>query len=141
MKLLLCVLLLGLVVLPAEFPTVMAEENLEKRSALALKEADGAITAAKKAYDERSSADFRSRLADVRELVNLSYKSLNDTGKRARKSPKHFKRAELAIRGLVRRLETLASEVSVDDRDPVTATIKALNDVHGNIVHDIMTKK
>ena len=52
MKPLLSYLLLGtMVVFATEFPAVMEEPNLEKRSALALKEADSAITAAYKAYE------------------------------------------------------------------------------------------
>jgi hypothetical protein len=141
MKLLLCALLFGVAICSAEFTAVMAEPNLEKRSALALKEADNSITAAKKAYDEKNPDEFRDRIQDVQELVNLSYKSLQDTGKRARKSPKHFKRAELAIRTMIRRLESLSNEVSVDDRDVVTSAKNALNDVHETVLHDIMTKK
>jgi hypothetical protein len=141
MRLLLFALLFGSAIGSAEFTTVMAEPNLEKRAALALKEADNAITAAKKAYDDKKSDEFRARLEDVQELVNLSYKSLDDTGKRARRSPKHFKRAELGIRALVRRLDSLSNEVSVDDREPVTAARKALNEVHETVLHDIMTKK
>ena len=124
-----------------EFPAVMAEPNLEKRSDLALLEADRAITGAKKAYEERKMQDFKLRVADVEELVQLSYKSLQDTGKRARKNPKYFKRAEMSVRALMRRMDTLAGEVAHQDRDFVTDAHQRLNEVHDNILHDIMTKK
>jgi len=142
MMLWLSVLLFGLGAMAAEeFPAVMAESNLEKRSELALLEADRAVTAAKKAYEEKNMQDFKMRVADVEELVQLSYQSLQDTGKRARKSPKFFKRAELAIRALLRRLDSLANEVSAQDRDIVTAAYKNVNQIHDNVLHDIMTKK
>jgi hypothetical protein len=138
----LCCSLLGLATVAGEeYPAVMAESNLEKRSELALLEADRAVSAAKKAYDEKNTQDFKVRVADVEELVELSYQSLQDTGKRARKSPKFFKRAELAIRALLRRLDSLANEVSAQDRDIVTAAHKNVNQIHDNVLHDIMTKK
>ena len=124
-----------------DYPTVMAEQNLEKRSELALKEADARITAAKLAYDDQKMQEFRSQIAQSQELVELSYKSLVDTGKRARKSPKYFKRAEKNIRALMRRLDSLALEVGLENREVVTAAHKEMNVVHDNIVHDIMTKK
>jgi len=143
MKLLIFFLLCGSLASAAEneFPTVMAEPNLEKRSELALQEADKAIDAAKKAYEEKSLEDFKARVTDVDELVQLSYKSLQDTGKRARRSPKYFKRAETNIRALMRRLDTLAMEVALDDRDFVTAVNRRVGEVHDNVLHDVMTKK
>lgn len=142
MKLLFPVLLVTcLAVAGKEFPAVMAEQNLERRSDLALREADQAVSDAKSAYVEQKEQDFQTRLADVEELVELSYKSLQDTGKRARRSPKFYKRAELSVRALIRRLDSLSGEVSVDDREPVAATRKKLNDLHDQILNDIMTKK
>jgi hypothetical protein len=143
MKLLISVLLCASLASAAEseFPTVMAEENLERRSELALQEADRMITAAKKAYEENVMQDFKARVTDVEELVQLSYKSLQDTGKRARRNPKFFKRAEHNIRALMRRLDSLATEVALDDRDFVTAVHRRVSEIHDNVLHDVMTKK
>jgi hypothetical protein len=142
MKCLISYLLFGIAAATAgDFPTVMAEPNLEKRSELALKEADAAITAAKAAYEGGDIAGFKGKTGDVVDLVQLSYKSLQDTGKRARRSPKHFKRAEHRIRALMRRLDTFAVEVSVDDREPVLSARKELNEVHETVLLDIMSKK
>ena len=125
----------------SEYPAVMAEPNLEKRSALALKQADEMIEAAGKAYDQNNLAEFRTALKATTELVDLSYKSLVDTGKRARKDPKHWKRAELSIRTMMRKLDSLAVAVSVDERDIVTSARNHLSDVHDQVLHDVMTKK
>ena len=124
-----------------EFPTVMAEPNLEKRSELALKEADRMIAAAKKAYGEDKFDDFRARIKDATDLVDLSYNSLVDTGKRGSNKLKYWKRAELAIRALLRRLDSLAAEVSSQERDVVTAAHKQLSEVHDNVLLGVMTKK
>ena len=122
-----------------ENPAVMAESNLEKRSELALQEADTAITAARQAYEAQEREAFRARVSDVEQLAELSYKSLQDTGKRARRSPKYFKRAELKLRGILRRLAGLSAEVSADDRPLVEAARSRINGVHEQLLHDIMT--
>ena len=47
------------VTLCGEFPSVLVERDLEKRSELALKEAAQVIESAKKAYDESNLEGFR----------------------------------------------------------------------------------
>jgi hypothetical protein len=122
---------------------VLAEHDLEKRSDLALQEADEEITEASKAYSPNSGElkEFEKHLAAVGELAQLSLKSLQDSGKRARKKPKYFKRAELKLRSLLRRLDTLEKSVLVDDRPPVTKTKGLLAGVHDQILQDIMSKR
>jgi hypothetical protein len=127
-----------------EIPSaILAEDDLQKRSDLALKEADEQITAASKAYSPNSGdlKEFRTHLATVGELAQFSLKSLQDSGKRARKSPKYFKRAELKLRSLLRRLDTLEKNVLVDDRPPVTKAKGLLTGVHDQILQDIMSKR
>ena len=131
----------GVLAVAAEFPSVMAESNLEKRSELALAEAESAIASAKQAYDQQKTDDFRARVADVEQLAELSYKSLQDTGKRARRSPKYFKRAEMRLRTILRRLAGLSADVSVDDRPLVESARARVNGVHEQLLHDIMTNK
>jgi hypothetical protein len=121
---------------------VLAEHDLQKRSDLALQEADEQISAASKAYSPSGGLkDFEMHLAAVGELAQISLKSLHDSGKRARKQPKYFKRAELKLRTLLRRLDTLEKEVLVDDRPPVARTKNLLTEVHEQILQDIMSKK
>ena len=134
-------LLLLLVPLHAELDAVKAEPNLEKRSALALLNADSQIDAAKKAYEAADRESFTRAIDEVIASVDLSYDSLEDTGKRARRSPKHFKRAELKVRGLIRRLDGIEREVALDDRAPISNALKRLHEVHDKLVVDIMTKK
>jgi hypothetical protein len=123
-------------------PSVMAERDLEKRSELALQMADESITAASKAYASASEMSaFVKYLGTVEELAELSLKSLQDTGKRASKKPKYFKRAELKLRSLMRRMSTLADEVASDDRPRVEAAKKVLSDAHEQLLHEIMSKR
>jgi hypothetical protein len=128
----------------AEIPkSVLAEHDLEKRSELALKEADDQITAASKAYDSASAEqkEFQSHLNTAGELAQLSIKSLQDSGKRASKSPKYFKRAEMKLRSLLRRIDSLEKDVSVDDRPPVEKVKILVSEAHEQVLHDIMSKR
>jgi hypothetical protein len=70
-------------------PSVMAEQDLEKRSELALQMADESITAAAKAYASASDMSaFVKYLGTVEELAELSLKSLQDTGKASEQEAK-----------------------------------------------------
>ncbi len=123
-------------------PAVMAEADLEKRSELALKAADDSLTAAAKAYKEAGEITaFRQHVADVQELTALCMKSLQESGKRASKRPKYFKRAELRLRGLLRRMTSLAHDVSAEDRPLVESAQKSMSDIHDQLLHEIMSKK
>jgi len=122
--------------------SVLAERDLGKRSELALKEADEQISAAAKAYTGTDEVkDFRSHLDAVGELTELSLKSLRDSGKRASKQPKYFKSAEMKLRSLLRRLDTLERDVSGEDRPPVEKVKNLVSETREQILHDIMSKR
>lgn len=127
--------------LEADLVGVMAEPNLERRSQLALQHAEEEIAAAKKAYDAGNNDDFGRLVAEIGQLVDLSYDSLEETGKRARRQPKWFKRAEQKLLAVMRKIVSLERDVSIDDRDEVKALRKRVSDVHDRFLNDIMTKK
>jgi len=94
-------LAMGLALAAAQPPgikEVLAEPNLEKRSKLALDNADAAYQAARTAYDAGDTAKSTAELDEVKESVEVAYASLEGTGKDPRKSPKWFKKAEMETR-------------------------------------------
>ena len=127
--------------LQADLAAVKAEENLERRSQLALEHAEEEIAAAKKAYEAGNLDEFKRLVGEIGELAELSYDSLEDTGKRARRAPKWFKRAEQKLLGVMRRIDSLEKDVSLEDRDLVKVMRKRVSDVHDKLLNDIMTKK
>jgi hypothetical protein len=126
---------------PADIASVRAEPNLERRSQLAIDGAESSLAAAKQSYDEGRMDSFRQKVQEVGELAELSYTSLEKTGKRARRSPKWFKRAEQRLLVLIRKVDSLEKDVSIEDRDLVSAVKKRVSEVHDSLLHDIMTKK
>jgi len=125
----------------ADLAEVMKEPNLEKRSEKALDNASTAIDEARKSYKATDLAAFGSRIKEVEESAELSYQSLQETGKAARRNPKFFKRAEMKMHALAKRLEVLAAEVNFEDRGAVETAQKKLSDLEDKIVLEIMTKK
>jgi hypothetical protein len=135
------IVLIAVMGLKADWAKVMAEPNLERRSELALRVANQEIETARTAYSDDKMDEFRRLVGEVGKLVELSYKSLQDTGKRARRSPKWFKRAELSLRSLLRRVDGLEKDVSAEDREIVAEMHRRVETVHQQLLHDIMTKK
>jgi hypothetical protein len=125
----------------ADLAAVRNEPNLERRSDLALEQANLLIDEIRAAYKEAKLDDYKARLRDLVAAVELSHESLRATGKSARKSPKYFKRAELKTRALLKRIDTLEKDVSFDDREPVVEAKKRIEAINDDLVVQIMTRK
>lgn len=100
----------------ADLESVKAEPNLEKRSEKALVFAGEILTAMRAELDRNDVEKIKDQLKEFQGAVDLSVDSLEATGKNARRNPKYFKRAELRLRDLLRRLETFKRDMSFDDR-------------------------
>lgn len=127
--------------LALDLNSVRQEPNLERRSDLALDHANEALDAARDAFQANDTAKMQAALDEVTESVNLSYQSLEDTGKDARRNPKFFKRAELKTRELLRRLDGFRIAVDIDSRASVDRVRDRVNEVHDNLLKSIMSKK
>ena len=124
----------------ADIAAVQAEPDPGKRSEFALANADRAVDAARKAYSSADVKAERSALDEIRESVELSYNSLHQTNQAPRGS-KYYKRAEQKVQALVRRLNTLRDDVDVEDRGAVEALMKRLEEIHDQLLVEIMSKK
>lgn len=118
-----------------------AEQNLEKRSKLALDNAAQALAGARLAYAKGESANVPELLQEVQHSVELAYTSLKNTGKDPRKSPKYFKKAEIMTRELMRNLNNFRDEMSVADRPLLDKLRDQVQDVHENLLLGIMEGK
>ena len=124
----------------ADLETIKTEGNLEKRADKAMKNAAATLDAARKAYKTGDSAQLHASLQEVQDSVDLAYTSLKDTGKDPRKHSKHFKRAEIRARELLRRLETFRNEMSYTDREEIEGVIKRVQQVRNDLLLGIMGK-
>jgi hypothetical protein len=125
----------------ADLEAVKLEPNLEKRSDLAMANAGRALDEAREAYRNGENAKMQSALEEIRSSVELAQSSLQETGKHARRSPKHFKRVEMSTRSLLRRLQSFESDVSVEERPAITKLRSDLELIRDQLVLGIMSKK
>ena len=134
-------LLAGMLLAGADLGTIKNEPNLEKRADLAADNAYDAVDRARTAYLAGKDEQYKSALVEVRESADLCYHSLEESGKSARRSPKHFKRAEAKFGAISKRLDALAQEVSFDYRAAVQDLKKHVNDLQDKVVEEIMSKQ
>lgn len=135
---LLCAALAVPAALRGDLSRAMEEKNLEKRSKLALENADSVLKQAREAYGQGDMKQVEALLAEVRDSVALAMKSLEDTGKDPRKNSKWFKRAEIQTRDLLRKLDAFEQEMSVMDRAMLADAKGTVQKVHEELLLGVM---
>lgn len=124
-----------------DLASVKAESNPEHRSDKALEFANQEIDAARDAYSAGDVQKAVTAVKGIGEAVDVSYNALNTGVKNPRRHPKYWKRAEEGVRELLRRLDGLSSDFSVEDRPAVTQVQQHLQDIHDELIAGIMGKK
>ena len=124
----------------ADLSDVKTEPNLERRSDLALQNANRAIDDARAAYQAGDLSKTDAQLMEVRESVDVTLDALENSGKKPRNS-KYYKQAEIKLRQLLRRLSGFRDEMSVDDRKPLEDAVTRVQEVHDRVLAAIMSKK
>lgn len=125
----------------ADWASVKAEPNLEKRSEMAAAYADQALLDAKAAWRQGEMAVFTAKLNELREAGDLCLTSLQDTGRPPHKMLKWYKSAELKTRELSRRLESFAQEVGLEDRPAVQKVFERVQTVHEELLLGVLSRK
>ncbi len=123
----------------ADIGAVKSEPDLEKRSELALTNAERTFDDARQAYKDGDDKRLGAALSEIAESVDISYDALNHASAPPRRS-KYYKRAELRVRTLIRRLSTFRDDVGYETRPEVEVVVRKLSDVHDQLISDIMSK-
>ncbi len=121
--------------------SIAAEPDLERRSRLAVEFAQGQVDVALFAYQAADAEAARAALAKIPEAVDISQAALSQTGKHARKKPKHFKRAEIETRKLLEDLKDAQRQLNFDERPDLDPIIKHVDAVNRQLLLAIMQKK
>jgi len=119
---------------------VKAEPDLDKRSDLALVNADHEIDEARKAYNDGDRKAEDAALKEINESVAICYDSLQHNHEAPRKS-KYYKRAEQRLQALIRRLSGFRDDIGFESRQSVEQVIDKISDIHDQLITDIMSKK
>ena len=124
----------------ADLANVKAEPDLNRRSELALVNADQKLDEARQAYMAGNDHAEEADIQEVEESVTLCYATLEQTHSAPRKS-KYYKHAELRVSALMRRLTGFRDEVGFDFRPKIEAVLNKLSDIHDQLISDIMSRK
>ena len=120
---------------------VRSEANPERRAELALDNANTAIDHAR-AYAKLGEYDkLHAAGIEVQQSVELCQESLEAAGKDPRKNVRQFKKVEMRIHHLNRRLKGFADEVSIEDKPAVEKAANRLDEINDEIVGDMFGKK
>lgn len=125
----------------ADLKQAKAEPNLEKRSKLALDNAETCFQAMRAAYEKNDNSHVAAAVSELRESVEVAYTSLTETGKDPRKSPKWFKRAEIQTRDLLRRLDAFQRDMQFEDRAMLDDLKARTQQVHDDLLMGLMEGK
>lgn len=120
---------------------VRAEPNLEKRSVLAMDNAVAALREARAAYNAGDLAKVGAKAKEIEESVDLANAALEKTGKDPRRSPKWFKHAEIQSNELLRSIEGLEHDMSLEDRPILEKTKERVQQVHDILLAGLMGGK
>ncbi len=132
------VLCLGAVDLEA----VKKEPDALKRSDKALDAATEALKEARALPTEGGSIDDLQKDMDTMiEAVELSLKSLRDTGKSPNKLTRYYKRGELKTREMQKQMENLIQALAFDNRPPAEKAQARLTVLHDEFLFGVMSGK
>ena len=123
-----------------DLESIRSVPDLEKRSQFALEFARRSVDPMVKAYLEGDSERGESLLDQIQQAVELSLESLKATGKVPRKKPKHFKRAEIETRNLLRDLDGARAELGYDQREYLDSVHDRVSAINSELLLGIMTK-
>lgn len=125
----------------ASLEQVRAEPNLERRSVLAMDNAMAALKEARAAYNAGDTGKAAEKAKEIQESVDVAYAALEKTGKDPRRSPKWFKHAEIQSNELLRSIEALEHDMSLDDRAILEKTKERVQQVHDDLLAGLMGGK
>lgn len=125
----------------ADLASVKDEQKLDLRVDKALDHAIKMVDTARQSYNDGASAGMSPALKELWEAVDLARTTLKQMGKHPSKNTRNYKRAELKTRDLLRKLDSLRHDVSVDDRQEMNKLLKRLQDVHEELLLGVMSKR
>jgi hypothetical protein len=134
-------MLLSCAPLLADLAQVRAEPNLEKRSKVALENAERSLKASRQTYEAGDLKLTAELLEELQQSVDLAEKSLKETGKDPIKHPRHFKDAEKKTGDLLRRIEAFSRDMNFADRPMADKVKEDVQEVHDRLLQSIMTGK
>lgn len=115
---------------PVTWQQVESESDLERKASLALDYASQQVPAIVEAFKAGQADTAEAAIAELVKSVEAAKEALDETGKVARKRPKHFKRAEIATRRLVESIDDAQRGLLAAERkllEPAKERVEEIN--------------
>ena len=142
MKVLIALFCSALCLGAADLEAVKKEPDPARRSDRALDVAEEALKEARALPTEGGSIeDLQKKMDTMIEAIELSLKSLRDTGKRPNKLTRYYKRGELKTREMQRQIENLIQALAFDNRPPAEKAQARLTVLHDEFLFGVMSGK
>lgn len=125
----------------ASLATVRAEPNVEKRSRLALDNADAAYLRSRADFTAGHTEAAAADLQEVQQSIELAKEALDQTHQNPSRKPKNFKYAETRTRDLLRKLKGWQDSIDSADRPMIEGVRERIQEVHDEWLTGIMGKK
>ena len=122
-----------------EFEALRAEPNYEKRARRALEFSLDNVNIVLDAYQKDDPQTGKNILNKILQAVELAHESLVATGKPARRRPKHFKKAEIQTRRLLKQLDGLSRNLHFDERAELTRISQRIAEINDQLLQAIMS--
>ena len=133
-------LVMAVPLLAGEMDDIRKEPDPLRRSERALDFADREIKEAHDMPGRGDSAKVAEVLAQLADACEVSLQALRDTGKRAGKLTKYYKKGELKTREYLRRLESLIPALNYEDRARAEPFQTRLTATHEEYLLGVMSK-
>lgn len=114
---------------------LQAEQNPQKRSEKALIFADAAFDSAHEFYLKGEIEKGDAQLETMTKALNQCVESLSEAHK-----GRYYKKAEMNVANLQRRLQGLLSDLSVQKRGWVEYTSRKVDEIHDKLLYGVMSK-
>lgn len=125
---------------PVDWAAVEAERDLQRRASLALDYARQQVEVVVACYQDGRPQDAQAALGDLVRGVETAQRALDETGKVARKRPKHFKRAEIATRRLVGAIEDAQRVLLAAEREQLEPAKERVDEINQQLLSALFKK-
>ncbi len=115
--------------------TINQERDPSKRSELALSMADESFDQAREAYNKGATERGDAALENMTSALNVCIQSLAVSNK-----ARLYKRAEMKVAYLQRRMSGLVDDLSVSERGWAEQTKRRLEEIHDKLIDGVMRK-
>ena len=123
----------------ADQPSWKTERDLHKRVEKGLEVTEQQLDDARKTYRERDPYKAQEELAVALDTAMEAYQMIVDSDEDMRKRAGRFKKIEIQLRGILRKLEDHERQVDVLDRGPVERARKTVSRMQDNLLKSMFS--